>query len=128
MRYLSITVIPICVGVMLASPWLMQLFGGQKYEQGWPVLVLLSAVQIGYALYGSLSQNVFVQRKPIFSLVCEGTVGVVNYASATLLISHLGLFGVAWGQLIGYVCGIAAATYLLRPVPALRYDWTSLRM
>lgn len=127
-RYVSLTMIPICVGMACASPWLIRAFGGLKYADGWPVLALLSMAQIGYALFGNVGLQVFALRPPWATLALDGVVGLVNYSFAPLLISILGVYGVAWGQMAGFAVGILVGVHLLRPFPEIRFDRTVARL
>jgi O-antigen/teichoic acid export membrane protein len=127
-RYISLTMVPLCVVVAVASPWLMSLYGGSKYAQGWPLLALLCLAQAGSLIYSLYSCSVFASMQPGHTLALDSTVGMANYLTAPLLIATLGQYGVVWGQIAGFGAGVWVACYFLRQIPEIHFDWGALKL
>lgn len=126
-RYVSLLIVPIGLLVAAASPWLMRLFGGDKYAAGWPVLSLLAVGQVCYALFGNQAIFLFVLRSPWATLLLDGLSGIVSFGSVPLLILSLGVGAAGLGQILGLSAGLALARLLLRRHPEIPFDWEALR-
>jgi len=128
MRYLFYLLIPACICFALASPWLMAVYGGYKYFSGWPILSLLAISQLLYSFSSMISIYVFALKSPKFILILEGAIGLCNYCFSPLFITLIGIYGVIFGQMIGFIVGIIVATYMLRPKHNIRIQWSELRI
>jgi O-antigen/teichoic acid export membrane protein len=127
-RYLTIIVISLATLLASASPWVMRLYGGEKYASEWPLLLVLLSAQIVYTIYMVYGNAVFARLKPLASLAVESTVGGINFILAPLLVILFGKNGIAWGQMAGFTVGILGASHLLRRKAKYEYDWSSLRL
>lgn len=127
-RYTTFITLPLCTLIALTSPWIMQIYGGEKYANEWPVLVIMTIAQAAYAFYGVYSGAVFASLKPWAILLADGIVGVTNMLVAPMLILGLEKYGVAWGQLLGYIFGILCARAMLRRRSDFNFDWNGLRL
>lgn len=127
-RYITFIVVPLSILIVVLSPWLMQVLGGIKYKNDWPLLAIMALAQAAYAFYAVYAAAVFSRLKPKASLVLDGIVGGINFIAAPLLVIYWGKFGVAWGQILGFGIGITCALYLLRSLHVFKYDRSSLRL
>jgi len=55
-------------------------------------------------------------------------VGGINFIAAPVLIIAFGKFGVAWGQIIGFLIGIILAIYMMRNMAHFKFDLTSIKL
>ena len=121
-RLVTLLVVPMSLAVAVSAPWLMRVIGGAKYASAWPLLAVLAAGQIVYALYSYLGLHVFVIRPPWFTLLLDGVVGLVSYGAAPWLIRVGRAYGVAGGQIFAFGLGLVTAILILRPHPELTPD------
>jgi O-antigen/teichoic acid export membrane protein len=127
-RYLTMIIVPLAGLLAAASPWVMLVYGGEKYAAEWPLLILLLAAQVAYTFYSVMGSAVFARLKPLASLVVDGIVGGANFVLAPLLVFLLGKYGIAWGQIIGFCAGILCARIMLGWKSAFKYDWSVWRL
>jgi len=127
-RYITLIVVPMTIIIVLISPWLMEILGGVKYQGDWPLLALMSLAQAAYAFYALYAGVIFSRFLPRDSLVLDGVVGGINFIAAPLLIIAFGKFGVAWGQIIGFLIGIILAIYMMRNMAHFKFDLTSIKL
>lgn len=126
-RFIAILIVPLCIFVAAASPWLMRVFGGEKYAYGWPILAILAVAQALHALYSNQALFVFVVRAPWATLLLDGISGLLSFGAVPLLILSLGAYGVGLAQILGFLWGIVQARLLLRGHPEIPLDRRSLR-
>ena len=91
---------PILLGLL--SPWIMQLAGGNKYADSWPILAVLYVSYIFYS-YSNLQMSVVtIFGKSTEVLYRDAIASIVGFSSTLILILIFGQYGLAWGQLIAY--------------------------
>jgi O-antigen/teichoic acid export membrane protein len=127
-RYTDLMIVPVVVLAAAASPWLMSVFGGPKYAADWPLLAILILGQAGYALFNVYSAAVFARLAPWATLTVDGLNGGINYLLIPALMVGIQQYGVALGQLIGFLAGIAMGRYLLSHLSGYKPNWSSLRL
>ena len=125
-RYVTFIVVPLSILIAVLSPWLMEILGGIKYKNDWPLLAIMALAQAAYAFYALYAGVIFSRFQPRASLILDGVVGGINFIIAPILILAFGKFGVAWGQILGFAIGITLALYMLRQLNVFRYDHSSL--
>ncbi len=125
--YTSMIIIPLCVFLAAASPWVVSVYGGGRYAGVWPLVIALVLVQVGYAVYTNYAVAVFAWQPPRSTLICDGVVGIISFTLLPVAIRVLGEYGVAWGQVLGFAAGVLVCRALLRGGPELHYDFSSLR-
>ena len=121
-RYLTMIIVPLAGLLAAASPWVMLVYGGEKYAAEWPLLVMLLLAQVTYTFYSVAGSAVFARLKPLASLLVDSVVGGTNFILAPLLVLVLGKYGVAWGQIVGFSAGILCARIILGWRSAFKYD------
>ncbi|MCE5336071.1 MAG: oligosaccharide flippase family protein [Desulfobacteraceae bacterium] len=126
-RYTVVIILPLAAVMAAASPWLMTLYGGAKYADSWPLLVMLVMANAGYALYMVYCSAVFAYQAPKDTLLLDGLVGTANYLSAPLLILAAGQYGIAWGRMLAFGVGILAGKHILKKLPGMKFDKSALR-
>ena len=90
------------------------------------MLAITALAQAAYAFYALYAGVIFSRFQPRASLILDGVVGGINFIIAPILILAFGMFGVAWGQILGFAIGITLALYMLRQLNVFRYDRSSL--
>ncbi len=116
-RYNTFLMLPITVLVAAASPWLMLIFGGEKYAADWPLLALMSLGQAAYAFFTLYGGAIFARMRPWATLLVDSLNGGVNFIFGPLLILLLAQYGVALSQLFGFLAAVLCAYLLLRRLP-----------
>jgi len=124
--YVVMIIVPLGVGFSVASPWLLQVYGGAKYADGWPITALLALVQVEYAIYTTFSSAVFAYGTSREVLLQDASVGLVNFVVAPVLIIVFGLYGAVWGQFLGYGLGIFISRCLLQRRMQVTLEYPSL--
>ncbi len=122
-RYLTLIIVPLAGLLAAASPWVMLVYGGEKYASEWPLLLLLLLAQVAYTFYSVVGGAVFARLKPLASLLVDGIVGGSNFMMAPLMVFLFGKYGIAWGQILGFSAGILCARVMLGWKSAFKYDW-----
>jgi O-antigen/teichoic acid export membrane protein len=127
MRYTLFIVSTLCIMLASGSPWLIRLYGGEKYAGEWPLVVLLCVAQMGYASYGLWGIYVFALRPPWATLLLDGVIGFVNYICSPVFLYLMGRHGIAWGQIIAFAVGTITAVCLTPRRLNIRLDWKLIR-
>jgi O-antigen/teichoic acid export membrane protein len=127
LRYTNMIIIPVIVLAAVASPWLMAAFGGEKYAADWPLLAIMLLGQAGYALFNVYSAAVFARLAPWATLAVDSLNGGINYLMIPAMMAGMQQYGVAIGQLIGFLAGIAMGGVLLQRLAGYRPSWASLQ-
>jgi O-antigen/teichoic acid export membrane protein len=121
-KYFSLVVVPISATMTLVSPWLMELYGGAKYRDGWPILAILSLAQLAYYIGSLYGIFVYVLGRPKDLLFLNIAVGGSNVLFSFLLIGLIGKAGIAWSQLLAFVLMVVVAKRIISPIVALHFD------
>ena len=121
-RYVSLIIVPVCLATALASPTLMELYGGQKYRDGWPILAVLSLGQVAYYVGSVYLTYVFALGRPLDVLVMEVAGGLTNSLAGALLLWLIGSHGVAWAQLLGLCLMAVLGKRILSSMLTVRFD------
>lgn len=125
-RYTTLIFLSLAAFIAAGSPWIMWVYGGEKYTSNWPLLAILAITQGIYSLYNVFSGTVFARLQPTSIMLADGITGGANFILAPVLISLLGKNGVAWGQMLGFSLGILLTQSMLRQSSGFRLDWGSL--
>jgi O-antigen/teichoic acid export membrane protein len=95
--------VPIPLILVFASPWIMEWVGGKKYAESWPILMILYASYVFYAVSQLQLTVLTVFGKPMEFLLRDTVAGVIGLVSTFGLILVFQENGIAWGQLISYI-------------------------
>lgn len=95
LRYAFICLLPLHVMVAVAATPLLRLYGGAKYADAGPVLVVMCAGLFVGVLYQVHRAHIHVLAKPAHLFWLEVTGGVGNVVSMVLLVPPLGALGAA---------------------------------
>lgn len=129
-RFGVMTLVPPCLAVACAGPFLMSLYGGHKYYGFWPILATLA---VGHAVcfmakfYGN--NMLFAVGEPQMTLAADGIPGIFNLFLSVLLIRTLGRWGIAWSQLLTYALAFLVSRLLLSKLIRTKIvlkDWVVL--
>lgn len=121
-RYLSLGVMPVCLTVALISAWLLELYGGNKYRDAWPILVVLSLGQLAYYVSSLYGLYVYALGRPRDLLLLDVFGGVSNLLLSILIVSLIGEAGIAWAQLLAFSLMAIAAKKILSLSMEVHFD------
>ncbi|KAB2877966.1 oligosaccharide flippase family protein [bacterium] len=94
--------VPLPIALSLLSPWIMQLAGGDKYADSWPILAVLYLSYVFYG-YSNLQMSVVTIFGKATEVLYRDAIGsIVGFTATLILILLFGQYGLAWGQLIAY--------------------------
>lgn len=113
--------IPVPILLTFASPWIMSVLGGPKYEDSWFILTIMYASYVFYALSALQFTVISVFGKPMEFLMRDVVGGLVGLSTTFVLIILFKEYGIAWGQLVSYavlfVLGFHIANRYLKQQP-----------
>ncbi|MBA7657122.1 lipid II flippase MurJ [subsurface metagenome] len=126
-RYLCFSLIPVSFLVAALSYPLLQIYGGGKYLEGTPVLVILSLTIILYGVYTIYGMNVYILGKPVEKLKQESVSSGLNVILGLLLVLPLNILGLALARLLSFSGGGLFAGKLLKKIGKVQFDVGALK-
>jgi O-antigen/teichoic acid export membrane protein len=101
LRACLVAAIPLALGVMIASPFIMGIYGGE-YREAWPVLALLALASVPAAVFSVLA-NVLTVTGRWARLVGSQLTWACGYLAVTSLLLHFsqGAAALAAAMLVG---------------------------
>lgn len=126
-RYLFFIVVPMSCFVAVSCYPLLEIYGGKKYLNALPVLIILSLAIIPSAIYSLTVLGVYVIGEPKETLKSEVVRGVINFCSCLLLIVFLGIIGISIAKFLSFLGACFFAYYLLRKLGKATLNWQVLR-
>lgn len=115
-------------GMILASAsyFLLNVVGGSKYLEGFPVLTLLVFALIFYSFFNFFTLFVYVLDKPKKRLYIEIMVGLTQIFLLMGLIKILGILGVALAILLSFVIGLGVSYKMTKKILKIKLNKASL--
>lgn len=106
-RFYSMILIPACFLTASLSFFLLHLYGGYKYTDGYLILTLLAFAILIYAYFMLYGINVYILKKPIERLKYSLVAGTSNLLLSLVLIQFIGLLGIPIALILAYLIGLA---------------------
>lgn len=127
-RYLSFLLIPSCFLIASISYPLLQIFGGGRYINAVPVLIILSLGVILYGISKIYAANIFISGEPIDRLKLFSFSSFTSVSATAILIALGGTIGVAVGKFVSLCGTIYYSKYFLRKLlNNARFDVVALK-
>lgn len=110
--------VPAIVGLMLVARSFGEVVAGRAFETEVGLLLPCLAASRGLNAFAQFYLHLGFQivERPMRQVICGATTLVVNVAASVVLIRYYGLFGAAYGILIGDLVGVVASILLLKAV------------
>jgi len=122
-RYNSFLFVPICLGVIAFGQPLLELYGGSKYLNAYPLLIILCLATlmrgVGSSVYIS---GVFILGTPKQTLYVDTAGCVVNTIFLVILVPLLDTTGVALSVLFSTTASIIMAYFILNKQIKIIFD------
>lgn len=126
-RYLFFVVVPTACFVAVSSYTLLGIYGGKKYLNAFPVLIILSLAIIPAAIYSLTVSGVKVIGEPKETLKADVVRGAINFCLGLLFIALFGIIGIAMARFLSFFGACFFAYYLLRKLSKAELNWQVLR-
>jgi len=121
--YNSWLFVPICMGIAVYGYFLLDLFGGKKYTDGLPILVLLCLAKLLKGLFFSLYENgVFIFEKPYKVFLVDLAGCLSNIILLILFVPFFGAVGVALAVLLSTAVAQYCAGYFLNKIFDVKFN------
>jgi O-antigen/teichoic acid export membrane protein len=122
-RYQSFTFVPICFGVAAFGRPVLEIFGGTKYLNAYPLLIIFCLTALVKAVWSEIYvRGVFIVGQPRDTLMVDVVGCLMNTVSLIVLIKLLGALGVAVSLLISAVSVLIAAFVILNGAVDFYFD------
>ena len=122
-RYHSFTFVPICFGVAAFGRPILEIFGGAKYLNAYPLLIIFCLTTLVRAVWSEVYvRGVFIVGQPRDTLLVDVVGCLTNTVSLIMLIKLLGALGVAMSVLFSTVSVLIAAFVILNGTVNFSFD------
>lgn len=125
-RYFTLATVPLMAGMAAAGQHFMMVFTGAEYHEAYPVLPIVSAVAVAWAL-SQLAGNGVALRKRSTIIMGNTLAGTAfNIAGNALLIPRFGYIAAAWTTLGAYGVILLLTWWRSRPLLEWKLPWVDL--
>lgn len=122
-RYNSFLFIPVCIGVAVFGYPLLEIYGGEKYTDGFIILILLCLSRMVKSVTSSVyNTGLFIIGDPHKTLIVDMTGLLVNLMCLIIFVPLLGTTGVALSVLFSAISSQFSARYLLNKIIPVEFD------
>lgn len=122
-RYNSFLFVPICFGVAAFGHPLLEIYGGAKYLDAYPLLIILCMSSLLTGVWsGVYLRGVFIMGRPSDTLIVDAVGCLVNTASLLILVRWLGALGVATSVFLSVLACVLTAFVILHQKVSLTFD------
>lgn len=114
-------ILPIVIGIVLFSKWIVLILAGANYLQTIPYLRLLMIATIFLAFlkqFGTITDGTGLPHINFYMLT---VIAVVNIASCYYFIAQYGLMGAAYGLLVTHCIAFCLTQYILFKLYGIRF-------
>ncbi|MCD4769145.1 MAG: oligosaccharide flippase family protein [Bacteroidales bacterium] len=119
----SFLFVPICFGVAAFGNPLLEIYGGAKYLNAYPILIILCMSSLVTGVWsGVYVRGVFIMGRPIDTLIVDAVGSFVNTVSLLILVTWLGVLGVAMSVFFSAICFVVTAFMILHQKVSLIFD------
>ncbi len=125
-RYAFLGLLPIHVLIAVAAAPLVQLYGGHKYADAWPLLVVMCAGLFAGVLYQLHRVHIQIFAKPVHLLGLSLCQGVANIAALAALVPPLGAMGAALSDTVVDSFQALVSWRVLHRTIRVLYDWRAV--
>jgi O-antigen/teichoic acid export membrane protein len=126
-KYNSVIFVPLCCGCAVFGYAFLEVYGGMKYTESYPILVILCLAWIVKSLSTSVFENgLFVFATPSKTLMVDVVACVSNIVLLLVFVPLWQITGVAVATLLSIAITAAFACYHLRRLVAFDFDFSTL--